>query len=73
MFCSEALYEDESFAERQLAGFIASRVYFHLEEYGEALKFALGSGNWFDITQKSLYVQRMLGKLSVSEHISLRS
>ncbi|KEP66105.1 UNVERIFIED_CONTAM: Proteasome/cyclosome repeat-containing protein [Hammondia hammondi] len=58
----EALYEDESFAERQLAGFIASRVYFHLEEYGEALKFALGSGKWFDITQKSLYVQRMLAE-----------
>ncbi|CBZ52697.1 Proteasome/cyclosome repeat family protein,related [Neospora caninum Liverpool] len=58
----EELYEDESFAERQLAGYIASRVYFHLEEYGEAMKFALGSGKWFDITQKSLYVQRILAE-----------
>ncbi|PHJ24016.1 26s proteasome subunit [Cystoisospora suis] len=58
----EALYEDESFSGRQLAAFIASRVYFHLEEYGEAMKFALVSGKWFDVTEKSLYVQRVLGE-----------
>ncbi|PFH37778.1 Proteasome/cyclosome repeat-containing protein [Besnoitia besnoiti] len=58
----EALYEDETFPERQLAGFVASRVYFHLEEYGEATKFALGSGKWFDITKESLYVQRILSE-----------
>jgi len=33
--------------ERQMASMVVSKVYYHLEEYGEALGFALDSGSLF--------------------------
>ena len=45
----EALSEDESFPERELASLVAAKVYYHLQEYSESMVFALGAGNRFDI------------------------
>ena len=50
---SEALYESASFPERELAALVASKVYYHLEEFDDALKFALGAGQRFDVASKS--------------------
>lgn len=45
----ENLYEDESFPKRQLAYFLASKVYFNLEEYEDALDLALESKEYFSV------------------------
>eukprot|EP00357_Protocruzia_adherens_P000660 CAMPEP_0115019668 /NCGR_PEP_ID=MMETSP0216-20121206/29598_1 /TAXON_ID=223996 /ORGANISM="Protocruzia adherens, Strain Boccale" /LENGTH=1033 /DNA_ID=CAMNT_0002391217 /DNA_START=47 /DNA_END=3151 /DNA_ORIENTATION=- len=41
----EALFEDEKFPDKSLAAFVASKVYYHLEEYPDALRLALESGD----------------------------
>ncbi len=38
----EALYEDPSFPERELAALVAAKVYYNLQEYNESMIFALG-------------------------------
>jgi len=53
--CSEALYEDESFPDRELAALVASKVYYHLQEYNESMIFALGAGKLFDIDYPGEY------------------
>ena len=47
--CSESLYEspDLPTEARNSAALLASKVYYYLEEYDEALTFALGAGNAF--------------------------
>ena len=46
---SEALYESDGLPKpaRDAAALVASKVYYFLGEYDEALSFALGSGNAF--------------------------
>jgi len=46
---SEALYESDELPKpaRDAAALVASKVYYFLGEYDEALSFALGSGNAF--------------------------
>ena len=46
---SEALYEDESFPERQLASLVLAKVYYHLQSYNESMTFALGAGDLFKL------------------------
>ena len=46
----EELSEDQSFDHRELAAAVASRCFFHLEEYNDALRLALGAGHYFDVT-----------------------
>lgn len=53
--CREALYEDESFPERELAYFLSSQVYFHLGEYEDALDLALLSKENFSIDANSQF------------------
>ncbi|EER01919.1 26s proteasome regulatory subunit rpn2, putative, partial [Perkinsus marinus ATCC 50983] len=45
----ESLYEDESFPDRHLAALLASKVFFNLEEYNEALRYALGAEGLLDV------------------------
>ena len=45
----EALFEDETFPERELAALVASKIYYNLQEYSESMAFALGAGKLFDI------------------------
>ncbi len=57
-------YKDEKFANRQLASLVASKVYYHLGEYGESLNSALGAGDLFDLSQKTAYVDTIICELS---------
>jgi len=58
----ESLYEDEGFASRPLAALVASKVYFYLGELSDALSFALGARELFDVDEPSEYVETLLSK-----------
>lgn len=55
---------------RELAAAVASRCFFHLEEYDDALRLALGAGPHFDVSASSstrspaenLYVDTLVSK-----------
>lgn len=61
---SEALYEDESFPERELAALVAAKVYYQLQEYNESMVFALGAGKHFDIHHPGEFEETILGESS---------
>ena len=61
---SEALYEDESFPERELAALVAAKVYYQLQEYNESMVFALGAGKLFDIHHDGEFEETILGESS---------
>eukprot|EP00164_Ancoracysta_twista_P002156 GFYU01002846.1.p1 GENE.GFYU01002846.1~~GFYU01002846.1.p1 ORF type:complete len:990 (+),score=411.16 GFYU01002846.1:151-3120(+) len=67
----EALYEDDSFKNRELAALVASKVFYHLGELDDALSYALGAGSLFDITAKTEYVETLVAK-GIDEYVSLR-
>ncbi|KAF2110127.1 armadillo-type protein [Lophiotrema nucula] len=58
----EALYEDESFPERELAALVAAKVYYQLQEYNESMIFALGAGKLFDIHHAGEFEETILAK-----------
>ncbi|KAF2021985.1 26S proteasome regulatory complex, non-ATPase subcomplex, Rpn2/Psmd1 subunit [Aaosphaeria arxii CBS 175.79] len=58
----EALYEDESFPERELAALVAAKVYYQLQEYNESMVFALGAGKLFDIHHNGEFEETILAK-----------
>ncbi|CAN4120771.1 unnamed protein product [Withania somnifera] len=60
--CSESLYEDEEFDQRQLAALVASKVFYHLGEHNVSLSYALGAGPLFDVSEDSDYVHTVLAK-----------
>jgi len=66
----EELYEDEAYESRQLASLVASKVYYHLGEYDDALSFALGAGPLFDVTQKTQYINTLISKC-IDEYVVL--
>lgn len=59
---SEALYEDESFPERELAALVAAKVYYHLREYDESMVFALGAGKSFDLDNGGEFEETIICK-----------
>eukprot|EP00457_Paulinella_chromatophora_P001033 gb/GEZN01001035.1/.p1 GENE.gb/GEZN01001035.1/~~gb/GEZN01001035.1/.p1 ORF type:complete len:1045 (-),score=225.72 gb/GEZN01001035.1/:204-3338(-) len=67
----ETLYEDENFKDRSLAAFVASKVFYHLEEFDDALKYALGAGSLFDVAIKSEYVETLMAKC-IDEYVKQR-
>ncbi|KAJ1721546.1 proteasome regulatory particle base subunit [Coemansia erecta] len=67
----EILYEDESFEHRQLAALVASKIYFHLGEFDDALSFALGAGEQFSLKESSTYVQTIVNH-AIDKYIELR-
>jgi 26S proteasome regulatory subunit N2 len=67
----EELSEDESFPGADLAAAIASRCFYHLQEYKDALRLALSAGKYFDISIKSEYVDTLLAKC-IDEYKSQR-
>lgn len=63
MFCSsEALYEDDSFPERELAAIVASKVYYHLQAYNESMAFALGAGKYFKLDHPGEFEDTIISK-----------
>ncbi len=67
----EELSEDEGFEARELAAVVASKVFFHLEEYEDALRLGLGAGAYFDVTKKTEYVETLVSK-AFDEYVRLR-
>ncbi|KAF2453880.1 armadillo-type protein [Lineolata rhizophorae] len=59
---AEALYEDDTFPERQLAALVAAKVYYQLQEYNESMVFALGAGKLFDIEKPGEFEETILAK-----------
>lgn len=57
---SEALYEDETFPERELAALLTAKVYYHLGEYNESMVFALGAGKLFDLDNKGEFEETII-------------
>ncbi|KAJ1857159.1 proteasome regulatory particle base subunit [Coemansia sp. RSA 1822] len=68
----EILYEDETFQHRQLAALVASKIYFHLGEFDDALGFAMGAGELFDLTDTSSYVQTVVNH-AIDTYIARRA
>ena len=67
----EVLYEDENFADRKLAALITSKVFYHLGVYEDAMNFALGAGDKFDVSVKSEYVDTILSQC-LDAYVKLR-
>jgi len=68
----EACYEDPSFPHRQAAALLASRVYYHLEEYGDALRLALEAGELFELRTKTEYAETIVAK-AIDDYIRLNN
>ena len=65
----EGLFEDKSFPNRELAALVASKVFFHLEEYAEASRLALAAGSQFKLSEKSDFTNTIVSKV-VDEYIA---
>lgn len=57
----EVLYEDASFADRKLAALVASRLYYHLGDLDDALAFALGAEDLFNVGSNDEFAQTIIG------------
>ena len=59
----ESLVDEETFPEKNLAASVASKVFYFLEEYDDALRLALEAGDKFDILKvESKYVLTLVHK-----------
>lgn len=56
------LYENEQFKDRQLAALVASKVYYHLGSFENALQYALGADKLFNVDETSEYVETIIAK-----------
>ncbi|KDQ63503.1 hypothetical protein JAAARDRAFT_119183 [Jaapia argillacea MUCL 33604] len=74
----EALYENEGLTKdaRDSAALLASKVYYFLGEYDEALSFALGAGSAFEAESRARgaeeYVETVVSK-AIDRYIQVRS
>ena len=65
-------YEKNSIPDKQkLLALILSKLYYNLEDYTEAVGWALKSEDSFNITEKSLYVNTILKKM-LDKYIEIR-
>jgi len=69
---SEALYEDESFPERQLAALVIAKVYFHLGDYNESMTFALAAGPLFKLDAPGQFEETIISKF-IDQYIAISS
>jgi 26S proteasome regulatory subunit N2 len=67
---SEALYEDESFPERQLASLVLAKVFYHLSAYNESMTFALGAGDLFKLDNEGEFEETIISRC-VDTYISV--
>lgn len=66
----EELSEDVNFPGSELAAAVASKCFYYLQEYNDALRLGLASGKYFDISERSEYVECLLSKC-IDEYSSL--
>jgi 26S proteasome regulatory subunit N2 len=67
----ENLAENERFPDRETACALASRCFFHLEEYDDATRLALGAGVHFDVEGSSAYSKAIVGRC-LETYVNLR-
>lgn len=58
----EMIYENEQFKDRELAALVASKVYYHLGSFDNALQYALGAGKLFNVDESTEYVETIIAK-----------
>lgn len=58
----EALYEDESFPERQLAALVLAKVYYHLQAYNDSMVFALAAGDLFKLDAPGEFEETIISR-----------
>ncbi|KAF7455748.1 RPN2/26s proteasome regulatory subunit [Cryptosporidium felis] len=58
----ENCFEDEMFPNREQAALLASKIYFHLEDYDESLRYLLSSYRLFDPMESSSFAESMVVK-----------
>ncbi|XP_055849637.1 26S proteasome non-ATPase regulatory subunit 1 [Episyrphus balteatus] len=58
----EMLHEDRAFPENKLAGIVASKVFYHLGSFEDALTYALGAGDLFDVNARNEYTETIIAK-----------
>ncbi len=56
----ELLYENEQFKDKELAALVASKVYYHLGSFDNALNLALGAGKLFNVDESTEYVETII-------------
>lgn len=56
------LYEDKVFGQHQLAALVASKVFYHLGSFEDALTYALGANDLFDVNGRNEYVETIIAK-----------
>ena len=71
----DRLHHNEKFIEKERAAIVASRVYYFLNEYNEALKYALRATGHFTLQpavcdesigpQDELYVNKIIGETQI--------
>lgn len=54
--------DEDGFPQPALAASVGSKVFYHLEEYDDALRLALEAGDKFDIMHETKYVQTLVHK-----------
>lgn len=69
---SEALYEDHSFPERQLAALVLAKVYYHLQAYNESMAFALAAGDLFKLDAPGEFEETIISKC-IDQYIAISS
>lgn len=67
----EQLFEDDTFPLQDLAAAVASKFYYHIEQYEDAVEFALYSEDLFDLEEKSEYVDTIVSKC-IDTYVSKR-
>lgn len=68
----EALSEDPSFPAADLASAVASKCFYHLQEYNDALRLALSAGQYLNIAERNEYIETIITKC-IDEYKSLRN
>ncbi|KAF1345580.1 armadillo-type protein [Delphinella strobiligena] len=58
----EALYEDGSFPNRELAALVAAKIYYQLQEYNESMVFALNAGKLFNLDKQGEFEETIVAK-----------
>ncbi|KAF4594441.1 26S proteasome regulatory subunit rpn2 [Ophiocordyceps camponoti-floridani] len=66
----EALYEDETFPERQLAALVLAKVYYHLQAYNDSMAFALAAGDLFKLDSPGEFEETIISKC-VDQYITV--
>jgi len=68
----EELALNDSFEFKELAAAVASKCFYHLEEYNESLQLALRAGKFFDVNSENEYEVCIIGKC-IEAYIALQN